>query len=70
MQDSYKYSARKYFSKPDRIVFKESKIDEEIDKLKKTRDEIIDAYLEKDKSGDYVFPKTPHINKVRPEYLE
>lgn len=69
-KDSYTYQARKYFSKPDRIIFKESKIDEEIDKLKKTRDEIIDAYLEKDKDKNYIFPDKPYINKVRPQHLE
>jgi len=32
--EQYTYMARRYFSKPDRIVFSDSAIDKEIDKLK------------------------------------
>ena len=66
--EQYTYMARRYFSKPDRIVFSDAAIDKEIDKLKQTRDEIIDAYLEKN-GEDYVFPSTPHIDKVKPLHL-
>jgi len=60
--------ARRYFSKPDRIIFSDEAIDKEIDKLKQTRDEIIDAYLEKN-GEDYVFPSSPYIDKVKPLHL-
>lgn len=66
--DYYKLLARKYFSKPDRTVFSDSQIDTEIDRLKQNRDEIIDAYLTKD-GENYVFPKDPYINKVKPLYV-
>ena len=67
--DTFTEMARRYFSKPGRTIFAESKIDEEIDKLKKNRDEIIDAYLEKD-GDNYIFPETPHIDKVKPLYVD
>ena len=67
--DTFTELARRYFSKPGRTIFAESKIDEEIDKLKKNRDEIIDAYLEKD-GENYIFPETPHIDKVKPLYVD
>lgn len=67
--DTFNEMARRYFSKPGRVIFSESKIDEEIDKLKNNRDEIIDAYLEKD-GENYIFPETPYIDKVKPLHID
>lgn len=67
-RDQFEFLARRAYSKPDRIIFAQSKIEEEVDKLKQTRDEIIDAYLTKDENG-YVFPNSPQIGKVEPQIV-
>lgn len=67
--NTFNAMARLYFSKPGRMIFSESQIDEEIDRLKQNRDEIIDAYLEKD-GENYIFPETPHIGKVQPLHID
>ena len=60
--------ARKYYSKQGRTIFSGQQIEAEIDKLKSTRDEIIDAYLEKN-GKDYIFPETAQIGKVEPQIV-
>lgn len=46
-------------------MFTESQIDEQIQKLKEVRNEIIDAYCSKDENGNYIIP-TEVIDSVKP----
>ena len=67
-RDQFELIARKYYSKQGRTIFSGQQIEAEIDKLKSTRDEIIDAYLEKN-GKDYIFPETAQIGKVEPQIV-
>ena len=58
--------AREYFGLPDKPVYSAAQIEDEINKLKVNRDEIINAYLDKDDKGNYIFPENPKIDYVQP----
>lgn len=62
----YLFAARKHFSNGQNIIYSNSQIEKELDRLQEARNKIIDAYLEK-RDGQYIFPEELQIGKVRPE---